>query len=140
MKRRTGPSSGVAAKAVAAAALIGLTSCSSSKSAAAKVCDARAKLQSSVDTIRADVRNGNLGEARDGMTAVQDDFDNLKAEVTDLKSEEKTKLQPQIDAITQSLANLKDATSLSELGTSAQTVSSQFQTLAGDLKADLDCT
>ena len=114
--------------------------CSSSKSATDKVCASRSQLQSAVDAVQSDVSSGNFGDARNALSDVQTAFDQLESDVAELKADEKSKLQPQIDAIVTSISGLRNAGSLGELQADVATIRSQFQTLSGDLADDLHCS
>lgn len=127
------------AVAVMAVSVMVLVSCSSSASSAQKVCDAKDNVKSAISSVQSDVRAGNFGQARDGLSDVQKAFDQLESEAKNLASDEKTKLQPQIDAITTSVTDLKSATSLSDLTTDLSTIGTQLQTLYTDLTNDLHC-
>ena len=121
-------------------ALIVFAGCGSSASAADKVCHSRAQLRSAVDAVRADVGNGNFGDARDGLTDVQTAFDQLVQDLKGLKSEERAKLLPQIDALVNSVSSIRNATSLSDLQAVLQNLPAQIQALSDSLATDLNCS
>jgi hypothetical protein len=145
--RRTADRSSVATMASAAVILLALTmlaACSSSPSASQKsavqnVCDAKSSLQSAVNAVQSDVSSANFGQAKDGLSKVQSAFGQLEQAAKDLKSDQQKKLQPQIDAITTNISNLKNVTSVSDLSSSLSTIGSQFQALYDDVTNTLTC-
>ena len=129
----------LAAVAVSAG-LLGACGGSSQTAAADKVCSARTDLQKSFDTVKTDVKNLNLGKAKDELSTVKKDFENLVQAAKDLKGEEAKKLQPQIDSLKSNIENLTNASSLTELKSSLTTISSQIQSLYTDITNTLKCS
>ena len=121
--------------------LVACVACGSSgKSATQKVCDTRSNLRSAVASVQSDVQNGNFGDAKNGLTNVQNSFDQLQQDLKGLKAEEQQALQPQVDAIATNISNLKNATSLSELQSDMNTIGSQLQSLYDDVTNKLKCS
>ena len=61
---------------------------SSQSSAAAQVCTDGANLHKAVDGVVTDLKDLNLGKAKDGLSSVNDAFDQLKKSASQLKAEE----------------------------------------------------
>ena len=129
----------VAAVAISAG-LLGACGGSSQTAAAEKVCTARTDLHNSFNQVKTDVTNLNFGKAKDELSTVKKNFDNLVQAAKDLKGEEAKKLQPQIDALKSNIENLTNVSSLSGLQSSLSTISSQIQSLYTDITNTLKCS
>jgi predicted nucleic acid-binding Zn-ribbon protein len=120
----------------------GLGACgggSGQSSATAQVCSDRANLQKAVDGVVTDLKNLNLGKAKDGLSSVNDAFDQLKKSASQLKSEEAKALAPQIDALKSDLQDLKNVRSLSDLEAGWSKVTTQFQAISSQISDTLKC-
>ena len=112
---------------------------SSQSSAAAQVCTDRTNLTKAVDGVVTDLKNLNFGKAKDGLSSVNDAFDQLKKSASKLKSEEAKALAPQIDALNSDLQDLKNVRSLTDLQAGWSKVTSQFQSMSDQITGTLKC-
>lgn len=112
----------------------------SSQAAADKVCSARTQLHDSMNTVKQDVTSANFGKAKDGLSQVKKDFNNLVEATKGLAHDKAQALSPQIDALKKELANLKNVSSLSELANSLGTISSEVQALYAKVTDTLKCS
>lgn len=119
-----------------------LAACGSSPapSASQKVCDDRTQLNSAVSTVTDDLRSGNFGKAKDDLPAVRDAVNSLKKSAKELTSQESQALQPQIDNLKKTAANLKNATSLSDLQTGFSSLKAQIQSIDPQIGETLKCS
>ncbi len=117
-----------------------LGACGSSQpSAAAQVCTDGANLHKAVDGVVTDLKDLNLGKAKDGLSSVNDAFDQLKKSASQLKAEEAKTLSPQIDQLKSDLQDLKNVRSLSEFQAGWSKVTTQFQSLYTQITDTLKC-
>jgi predicted nucleic acid-binding Zn-ribbon protein len=121
------------------AGALGACGGSSQSSAAAQVCTDRTNLSKAVDTVVTDVKNLNLGKAKDGLSNVRDSVNELQKSVSKLKSEEQKTLEPQVDALKSDLADLKNVRSLSDFQAGWSTVKTQFQSISNQIIDTLKC-
>jgi hypothetical protein len=124
-------------------ALVGvlLSGCgSSSPSAAQKVCNDRATLNSALSTVTSDLKSGNFSQAKKDFAPVSDAFTNLKQSAQNLKAEEGQALSPQINDLTTTVTNVQSSQSLSELGTNLTSLKSQVQALSTQITNTLKCS
>jgi hypothetical protein len=125
---------------MAALSVGALGACGSSQpSAAAQVCTDRTNLSKAVDSVITDLKNLNFGKAKDGLSNVNDAFDQLKKSASKLKSEEAKALAPQIDALSSDLQDLKNVRSLTDLEAGWSKVTSQFQSMSNQITGTLKC-
>jgi phage-related minor tail protein len=119
---------------------VGLVACGSdSPSASEKVCDARSDLRKAVDNVEQDVSDGNFGKARDQLSDVTKSFDDLSQAASQLKAEQAQALKPEIDALTSTVTNLKNAQSLGDIQTGLGSILTKLQTLYTQVADTLKC-
>lgn len=117
-----------------------LGACGSSQSSAvAQVCTDRTNLSKAVDSVATDLKNLNFGKAKDGLSNVNDAFNELQKSVQKLKSEEQKTLAPQIDQLKSDLADLKNVRSLTDLQAAWSKVTTQFQSISNQIIGTLKC-
>ncbi len=112
---------------------------SSQSSAAAQVCTDGANLHKAVDSVVTDLKDLNLGKAKDGLSSVNDAFDQLKKSASQLKTEEAKALSPQIDQLKSDLEDLKNVRSLSDFQAGWSKVTTQFKSLYAEITDTLKC-
>ena len=117
-----------------------LVACGSSPSAAQQVCSDRANLKSAMTTVIEDLRAGKFSAARNDVPAVKDAFNSLRQSAKNLQSQQAQALQPQVDKLKSTLANLENAKSLSELRTGLESANSQIQTISNEIVSTLNCS
>ena len=117
-----------------------LVACGSSPSAAQQVCSDRANLKSAMTTVVEKVRQGNFTAAKNDVPAVKDALNSLRQSAKNLQSQQAQALQPQVDTLKSTLANLGNATSLSELRTGLESASSQVQSISDEIVSTLNCS
>lgn len=119
----------------------GNASSESTKDAAAidQVCTARDDLSAAVRTVVSDLQAGNFGTAKSGLTAVSSALDDLNAAVGKLGSEERTKLQPQVDELRTHLQAAGNASTLTELRSALAQAGTTATQLASSIHTDLHC-
>jgi predicted nucleic acid-binding Zn-ribbon protein len=126
------------AVAVSAGAL-GACGSSSQSSAAAQVCTDRSNLHKAIDAVVTDLKDLNVGKAKDGLSNVNDAFNALKKSASELKSEEAKALTPQIDQLKSDLQDLKNVRSLSDFQAGWTKVTDQFQSISSQVTDTLKC-
>lgn len=121
-------------------AMGGLVACSSDDdSAADQVCDERADLQEDLDEVAADLRAGNLGEARDSLDDVRSSAQELVDAVADLGAEERRQLGTDLDELQTDLDSLGTSDGLSGLEQAFESVRDGVQGSLQSLQGDLRC-
>lgn len=133
----------LASGVVVALALVAVgTGCSSSgsKSASDQVCSARSDLSNAVNKVADDVRSANFGAARSGLDEVRSASKTLVDSFDKLTSEERQRLQPQIDKIKSDVQSLTSASSADQISSTLHTVGSDVQSLLTTIKDDLHCS
>ena len=91
------------------------------------MCDARSSLRDSVESVTSDLREGNFGEAQDAVPEVRESYDELVSALGDLSEEQRSALQPEVDALRSAVEALPQADSLEDLGSGIETVVSDVQ-------------
>ena len=127
---------------VIALTLVGclLVACGSSPSAAQQVCSDRANLKSAMATVVENLRAGKFSAAKNDVPVVKDALNSLKESAKNLQSQQAQALQPQVDTLKSTLANLENAKSLSELRTGLESASSQVQSISNEIVSALNCS
>jgi len=114
----------------------------SSSSASSKqdaVCKDASTLQSSLDTLVNDVKNGNFGNAKDQVKTVQSDFESLRSSAKSLASAKKQTVQSDIDSVKKTLDGLQSASSLSDIQSTLTTAKTQIKDSVDSLTKTLKC-
>ncbi len=119
--------------------LLGACGGTSEATATQHVCSARADLHTAVDNVVTQLKSLNFGQAKDDLANVNKAFDDLRKSVNELASDQKKTLSPQVDALKEDLANLKNVSSLSELSAGWDKVTSQFQSISSEISGTLKC-
>lgn len=132
------PSVLVAVMAVVGAAC-GSSGGSSASSQQDAVCKDASTLQSSIDKLVTDVKNGNFGNAKDQVTTVQFDFGSLRSSMKSLASSKKQTVQNDIDSVKKTLDGLQSATSLSDIQGTLSKAKSQITDSLDSLSKTLKC-
>jgi hypothetical protein len=113
---------------------------SSSGSATDRACSAKDDLSASLRKVGQDAKAGNLGDALDQLSDARTKASDLASAVSDLTAQEKTRLQPQIQAFQEDLKALGDVRSVSDLRSALTALQASSTRLTNDLDEDLDCS
>jgi hypothetical protein len=126
--------------AVSLTAVLALGACNDdSSSATDQVCDARASLRDSVETVTSDISDGNFDQARDALPEVRDSYDELVSALDDLSDEERADIQPTVDSLRETIEGLPEAESLEDLGSELENVTSDVQGIYDSITQSLEC-
>ncbi len=112
---------------------------SDSTSPQQQACDDSATLKDSVQKLVDDVKQGNLGDAKDQVSTVKTDFEAFTASVKDLAETEKSAVQDDVDTIKSTLGDLTSASSLSDVEGTLTKARSQLQSAVDDVTKTLSC-
>lgn len=111
----------------------------SESSAKDAVCADASKLRSSVDTLIDDVKNLNLGSAKDQLSKVEDAATTLAGSVSDLGDDVKPALESEVSKLEDTLSELGSATSISEFTDTLSTAKSQLESALSSVRDSLSC-
>lgn len=134
------PTARLTLAALAVTALVAGCSSDDSATAEERVCDARAQLQSSVDQVKQDVSERNLGQAKEDLEQVGSDLDTLASAQADLADDKRAQVEPMVSQLQETLDTLSDADSLAELGATLSTALSQMSEVLGTISTTVDCS
>jgi uncharacterized protein (DUF3084 family) len=104
-----------------------------------QACAAKDDLSHAIQKVVDDVKAGNLGDATDDLATVRTRAADLKKAVADLSSEERKKVQPQVDSLEQQVQGLRGVTSLTQLQTQVTAISGSASDLLDKVGEDLSC-
>ena len=140
----TSRGSRLAGLALVAVSLAGLgAACSKdsndTKSASAQVCDSRSAFSDAVQTVANDVSSGNLGDARNNLTAVTTTFGNLVDSIKKLTDQQRQALQPQIDKIQADVQQFANLNGRGDLQGAIDTTRTDVESALSSVKTDLNC-
>lgn len=122
-------------------AALPMSACSDDEpSATAQVCDAREDAGNAAADLRSSIADGDLAGARDALGALGTALAEMRSLSGALATEERERLQPQIDRIETAIAGLRDVTSVADLGDQLQTVGAEIDATLDLLRSDLRCT
>ena len=102
-------------------------------------CKAWDDLTSAVRTAVDDVQAGNLDKARSSLPAVTSALSDFSAAISKLGSDERAKLQPQVDDLTTQLQQVGDASTMAEVRAAITQAGSASTQLATTIRNDLQC-
>jgi hypothetical protein len=125
---------------VSAGFLLAACSSSSAPTASQKVCDDRVQLNQAVSTVVNDLKSGNFGQAKDDASAVGQALDNLSQSAQGLQTEQSQALSPHIDNLKKTASGLRNANSLTELQSGFRSLTSQLQSISGQIGDSLKCS
>ena len=134
------PTARLTLAALAVTALVAGCSSDDSATAEERVCDARAQLQSSVDQVKQDVSERNLGQAKEDLEQVGSDLDTLASAQADVADDKRAQVEPMVSQLQETLDTLSDADSLAELGATLSTALSQMSEVLGTISTTVDCS
>lgn len=104
------------------------------------VCESRADLDSSIQEVRDDLASANFGNAKDGLSDVKEDFNELVAAVGRLAGERADEIRPEVDSLKSTIDSLTNAQSLGELGTAIDQLGPKFEAVVKAIDTNIDCS
>lgn len=120
-------------------ALGAIVGCSDDETASDRMCDAGAQLREDFRSVLNDVADGDLDEAREGLDEMQSDYENLEEALSDLETEQREALAPEVDQLESDVADLGEAASLDEVGSGIDAVLGSAETIIEDVAESLNC-